>query len=651
MATPQTTSATATDGTPVDPTAASLTKAIRQVESGGNYNASGASGEHGAYQWMPGNFEASAKQYGLDPNDFSPVNQDKVAYHHIKDLLDQGYSQSQVASMWNSGSPDWEGKVGVNKEGVKYDTPAYVNRVKAAYLEQSSQPVQSDAQGQGQQTGYGYVQPPPPITPDTASPAPTPQPQQQGLVGNLVQGASDVLAKAESPFMGVAAAPLQAGIKGYNALTGSNVADPFAQGVPAGLPGVGTTADVTPLDAGKKIGDAMQVGSYFVPGGEGMGALAGGAAMGALQGAGSALSGGADLPTAAVQGGIGAVENAGLAGGAQALGAGVRAFGDHLSGEGLSKAVQGIKDAYSSALNLNASERGFEMRSGKDLAQVLLDNQAPLGRYENGTLDASQAIPKLQSALTPLNHQADALVQNPELNQNAKHFIALDNVQKSLEDTIKSSKLDPIEKAESLERAQKLMDASRAEYGDVISPTVAEKLKQSLQNTAFKKKLVTADALHGNVTYLAGNVLMKDIETAIGGTAGKEYGKINASRSELVDGIKRLTALDGVRLIKGGRLGNIAGGMVGAISGAASGLGPFGALAGDYFGTKAAQFMNDPATKIATAQLKAKGAGLIPGILGQGGKVVGKGLASVGKGIGKSARATGLVGNLVSQGL
>lgn len=119
----------------LDPTAVTLARSIRQVESANNYNAKGASGEFGAYQWMPGHFQNAAAKYLKDPNaQMTPANQDKVAYYSIKEMLDAGHSQSQVASMWNSGSPDWQGKVGVNKFGVKYDVPAYVNNVKNAYM-------------------------------------------------------------------------------------------------------------------------------------------------------------------------------------------------------------------------------------------------------------------------------------------------------------------------------------------------------------------------------------------------------------------------------------------------------------------------------------------------------------------------------------
>lgn len=123
----------------VDQDALNLTRAIGLTESGQNgkpnYNATGASGEQGAYQWMPGNFQAAAKAAGLNPSDFSPENQDKVAYAEVKKYKDEGYQPWQIASLWNSGSPDnWQNHSGTNSHGVHYDTPAYVSKVKNNYM-------------------------------------------------------------------------------------------------------------------------------------------------------------------------------------------------------------------------------------------------------------------------------------------------------------------------------------------------------------------------------------------------------------------------------------------------------------------------------------------------------------------------------------
>jgi hypothetical protein len=61
------------------------------------------------------------------------INQNKVAYSRIKELKDQGYHANQIASIWNSGRPDFEGRVGTNKFGVQFDVPAYVSKVGRAY--------------------------------------------------------------------------------------------------------------------------------------------------------------------------------------------------------------------------------------------------------------------------------------------------------------------------------------------------------------------------------------------------------------------------------------------------------------------------------------------------------------------------------------
>lgn len=103
-----------------------------------NYNAVGDAGtSKGAYQWQPGNFEAAAKNAGLDPNDFSPENQDKVAYSEVKAYKDKGYDPGQIASLWNSSSPNnWQNHSGtttINGQKISYDTPGYVKGVQKYY--------------------------------------------------------------------------------------------------------------------------------------------------------------------------------------------------------------------------------------------------------------------------------------------------------------------------------------------------------------------------------------------------------------------------------------------------------------------------------------------------------------------------------------
>ena len=112
-----------------------ILSAIKAIESGGNYNARGASGEIGAYQFMPATWSSWSSGYlqsiGKNPNQAllpTPDNQDKVAGWKINQLFSQGYTPQQIASIWNSGQPEWQGKVGVNKFGAKYNVPAYVDK-------------------------------------------------------------------------------------------------------------------------------------------------------------------------------------------------------------------------------------------------------------------------------------------------------------------------------------------------------------------------------------------------------------------------------------------------------------------------------------------------------------------------------------------
>lgn len=289
---------TANDGTPVDPTAAALTRAIRKVETNGNYNASGKSGEHGAYQWMPGNFEASAKEYGLDPNDFSPVNQDKVAYHKVKSLLDSGHTQSQVASMWNSGSPDWQGKTGTNKFGVHYDVPAYVDKVKNAYLESSGGTPTAQAADQS----YGHVQPPAPVmnsaTQDFGGDNTVVPPVHQGLLGSIASGIGNFAKSATAPVATLLARPIQAGAELLGA-TPEQV-NQASSHVPIYGSNHGLDVPMNAEDVKKDVGRGIETAAL------GLGSPV---AAGAAFGAGSSLEQGNNLLSGqtALQAGLGAV--------------------------------------------------------------------------------------------------------------------------------------------------------------------------------------------------------------------------------------------------------------------------------------------------------------------------------------------------------
>lgn len=123
----------------LDQQAVSMAKAIRQTESGGDWNAKGKSGEYGAYQFTPATWDAYSREAGVNAafGAATPDQQNEVAYKKIKQWKDQGYNVGQVASMWNAGvgKPNAyiEGHKGKNSLGVEYDTPAYAKKVAEAY--------------------------------------------------------------------------------------------------------------------------------------------------------------------------------------------------------------------------------------------------------------------------------------------------------------------------------------------------------------------------------------------------------------------------------------------------------------------------------------------------------------------------------------
>jgi len=464
-------------------------------------------------------------------------------------------------------------------------------------------------------------------------PPPPPPPPPESTLSKIGHGALNVLNTIEKPFIGAAAIPVQALAK----VTGQP--DPYAQG----FPGIaGSNVPVTPLKVEPKLGDIAQIASYALPGEGVLGAIG----AGALQGAGSAMSEQKSLPEVATQGALGAAIGGGTAGVAKLGGGLLKSAGGLMSGDAEQKAIQGIKDAYGSALNLSAGERAFENRSGKDIAQVLLDNKAPLGRYENGTLDATAAIDKLQTTLNPLNEKATQILSNP---QGVVKNITPDEILTNVEKRISDSKIPASQAKSMINQAKSFISDEVEKNGNEWTPELADTIKQGFQNSVFKKAITPEGKLTNNVQYIISDELKTATENAVTGTDTETSLKaLNAQRSDLIDAIKRLSNMDGVKLLKGGRLGVGTGKILGTMIGATSGH-PLVAVTGDYFGGKAAEFLQNPATKIAGAELKAKGAGLLPSLLGKTAKPVGKSISAVGQVLKKAARPAGLGANVFYQ--
>lgn len=102
---------------------------------------------------VPLNFQGQAKQFGLDPNDFSPENQNKVMYASIASDKKSGLSPEQILSKWNSGDPNKylnsATSTGTGPVGP-YDVASYVQKGMAA-AQQYAQGSQTNTQTPPQQ--------------------------------------------------------------------------------------------------------------------------------------------------------------------------------------------------------------------------------------------------------------------------------------------------------------------------------------------------------------------------------------------------------------------------------------------------------------------------------------------------------------------
>ncbi len=212
--------------TTMDQGAVNVAKAIRQTESSGNFNAKGASGEYGAYQWTAPTWNAHAQNVlGYVPkfgsSEMTPELQNAVAYGTIKQLKDSGKNVAQIAATWNSGSDtNWENKIGVNSSGVKYNVPQYVKSVTDAY-----QTIKNGGQVMAD-----------PNNPSSVASTDNQAPSVGGFVQNIFSSGANFVGGLANAVMHPVdtvsnlASTVAGGVeKGYGALTGQAIDTPDTQ--------------------------------------------------------------------------------------------------------------------------------------------------------------------------------------------------------------------------------------------------------------------------------------------------------------------------------------------------------------------------------------------------------------------------------------
>lgn len=167
-----------TDASQLDPKVLKVVRTLRDIESGGDYNAVGDNGEsHGAYQFNKDNYKNWAKQYLGDENaPMTPANQNKLMYLRVKEQKDQGLQPEEIAAIHNGAHKDANGR-------YQYNAPEYGEKFRKAIasqpkVEQGFNPAPFSAPSDGSK--------PAPVSTLEAS-----KPEEPGLVSRLKERAQE----------------------------------------------------------------------------------------------------------------------------------------------------------------------------------------------------------------------------------------------------------------------------------------------------------------------------------------------------------------------------------------------------------------------------------------------------------------------------
>lgn len=550
----------------LDPQIVNYLKATRDVESGGNFQARGKSGEYGAYQFEPSTWNQVAPKFGVNVpiEQSSPEQQNEVAYKLASSWKQQhpDWNVGNFASAWNAGEGNanayLQNHVGTNHLGVSYNTPEYARKVAERYQYYKNQsnnglptaPTQASQLYSGDPVDMG----------DNQS-----QTQDQGLLGRLhgrLNDAAGALSDASQGKINPVSGILQTVGAGAGAINDTvNAGLELIPGVKQleGLigQGVGSLAQ-SPL--GKPVADSIKQFTKDHP------ELAGD------------IGAGFNIATA-----IPIFKALGVA--------------KDLAFTGVGSALQGV--AEKSAIN-DLSEVASRTVAGRaamsetpDVISTMVKERA-IPEIENGRYATEGAYDALGKKISDVEDKELQPALAKVTTNNIADRVPLEDLRqkalKQVEDELSGT--GDVETAQN--KINKIFNENQKKYGDYVTLQDANNMKRTIRKGVnFNSPLVDH-----NVSYITGQVLQKDIEQRAAALGLGDVGAINQKMAKLIKAQKILKAIEGKAVKMGktrGLLQHIASTGAGAFVGNKIGGVP-GEIVGGYIGNKAGGLLSKKTT-------------------------------------------------------
>lgn len=563
----------------ISPIAINAAKAIRQVESNGNYSAQSKDGSYGAYQFLQSTWNQASQKYlgSVVPwKSATREQQNEVAVKSINDMIQSGKANNigEVASIWNRGKPDTylKGLSGTNSSGVHYDVAKYAEKVANAYQEIKGLSGQSNGQvtipNAPEQTPLTLVQPQ--QTQQDTSQSPTLGQDLSGRIQDATTGLNSLIGGQAGSGQSRVSGALQIG-----GAIGDGIGDVVNKGLEL-IPGVKALESVigkgvgklAQTPAGQKIVESIQSFTTAHP------ELA------------KDIGAGFNIVTALpILDGLGAVKDVALDGASRAL-------------KNTAEKVF-TKDLTATAARTVGGRTALES-GGKDAIKTLIDERA-LPQIVDEKYSTAEAYSNLNKSISD--------IENNELQPTLKKASTSGIDTKQPIENLRKEALADIEKefkasgnvGQAKSAVNKIFDDYKSSYGDYVSLQDVNDMKRGIRTSVN----FNSPKLDSDISYHIGQALQKNIETSAQKLGLSDVHLINGKMARLIKAQKMLKYIENKPI----KTGVVTGALKDAATfgGEALGSGSGVPLAGGYVGREAGGYVGKKLSSIPQAILNRTG--------------------------------------------